>query len=180
MIHEMASLGAMQVYFGRTVLAELAARERAMTHACTMIQHESRGMLGHYQQAAGPFRGWAELSQYTKDARSAAGYPENDPLLVTGQLREAIAISVGPLRAGEYEGAVGVASNTVGTGSRIDPVRNIGDVAEWIELGTRHMEPRSFLGIAAVRMAERIANFLGQQTFFGLVGNEGARHYLNF
>jgi hypothetical protein len=180
MIHQMTSFLEMQQHLGHGILRELRIRERAMTHVCREIQKESQSMLGYYQDGFGPFETWQPLAEATQADRSAMGFPVDEPLLRNERLRNAIEISIGPLRHGDYEGAVGVASAMVGSGSHADPVRDIGVVAEAMELGTRRVPPRSFLGLAAARLANRVAEYLGKETFFALVGDQGATPYVHF
>jgi phage gpG-like protein len=121
----------------------------ALKEAAQIIEREAKAEIGHYQEAAPPFKAWAELADSTKQDRIQKGFSPNDPLLRTGNLRE----SIGHAVAGR-EAAVG--SNL--------------DIAIYQELGTRTIPPRSFLGGAAVRKSEEVANLLGKQSVEVLVG----------
>ena len=73
--------------------------------------------------------GWPQLAQSTQEDRASKGYPANEPLLRTGQMRDSIAhkSALSPL------GAEGV-------------VYSSDVVALWQEMGTsRGIPPRSFL-----------------------------------
>ena len=100
------------------------------------IRDEAKGKIGAYQESAGPFKAWAELAQSTKRDRKSAGFPENEPLLRTGGLRESIQMN----RSGN--------DVTVGSASQI---------ALYQETGTETIPPRSFLGAAAVTAQYQIS-----------------------
>ncbi len=122
------------------------AAHAGLTDGARIIQHEATAEIGHYQGEAGPFPAWEELDKDTKAQRVALGFTENDPLLRTGALRDHI-----DMTAGAEKATIGVPHEVVGDGSKANPIRDIGDVATYLELGTSHMPPRSFLGGAAVR-----------------------------
>lgn len=63
----------------------------------------------------------------------------------------------------EQSGFLGVTEGAVGSDS---------DIAVYQELGTAKMPPRSFLGGAAFRMAEEVAEALGAGVVAALVGKE--------
>lgn len=106
-------------------------------------------MIGDYQNAAGPFAGWAELADATKDDRVRRGFSENDPGLRTGAMRDSIGIAVGAREA------------VVGSND---------DHLVWFELGTSKQPPRSVLGIAAVHKGPQVARILGQGAVKALTG----------
>lgn len=104
----------------------------------TLIQRDAKEKLGEYQMAAGPFNAWSELADSTKDDRVYKGFPENEPLLRTGELYESIELQVaGP------EAVV----------ASMDPI------ALWQECGTEdgHIPPRPFLGPAAFESKRKLA-----------------------
>ena len=53
----------------------------ALERACEIIQHEARAAVGTYRL------GWPQLAQSTQDDRVRKGFPANEPLLRTGELR---------------------------------------------------------------------------------------------
>jgi phage gpG-like protein len=114
-----------------------------------VVEKEAKAEIGHYQGAAGPFSAWPELADATKEDRLKSGFSENDPLLRTGELRDSI------------EHTAGVDEAVVGSNS---------DIAVYQELGTQHIPPRSFLGGAAVRKGEEVANILGRHVVKALAG----------
>ena len=134
--------------------AELAhAEHEALTRAARIVEAEAKREIGEYQDEAGPFAPWAELADSTKADRVAHGFPENEPLLRTGELRESIGHAVGDREA------------VVGSDS---------DIAVYQELGTSQMPPRSFLGGAAFRKSEEVARALGSSAVQALVGKQVA------
>ena len=118
--------------FLATLPLKIAAAELAgLTAAAELISEEARHEIGHYQRDnMGPSAEWEELAKRTKDDRRSKGFPENNPLLRTGELLHSISFHV--------EGNVAVVGST-------------SDVAVWQELGTRNIPPRSFLATAAYR-----------------------------
>lgn len=105
-----------------------------------MVRDEAKDELGTYQGAAGPTAAWSPLAESTKADRVAKGYPEDEPLLRSGDLRDSIT----------YE----VEGDTVSIGSD-------SDVAVYQELGTATIPPRSFLAGAAYRKEPEIVAEIG-------------------
>lgn len=121
----------------------------ALEQAARVVEREAKAEIGKYQTQAGPFAGWAELAQSTKDDRVRKGFSENEPGLRTGDMRDSIGHAVG-----RNEAVVG--SND--------------DKLVWFELGTSKQPPRSVLGIAAVHKGPEVARILGQGAVKSLVG----------
>ena len=134
--------------------------------AARVVEKEAKGLVGEYHGAAGPFVGWAELADETKDERVDQGYPENEPLLRSGLLRDSIEHV-----AEVFEAQVGVPDREVQHPYRAKP-ENIGDIAVYQELGTSGIPPRSFLGMAAVHKGPEVAEILGAAVVKALVGEE--------
>lgn len=131
---------------------------KAMEHACVVVETEAKHEIGTYQGPASPFVAWAELADATKNDRVLKGYAENEPLLREGALRDSIGHAVG-----DREGVVGSDSQ----------------IAEWQELGTVRIPPRSFLGGAAVRKGPDVAHILGQSAVRALVGEHVANKIIH-
>ncbi len=126
-------------------LAERAAAVEVAIHegldlAAAVVEREAKDQIGSYQDATGPFPAWQELAASTKADRVRQGYPENEPLLREGDLRDSIAHEVSGLEA------------VIGSES---------DIASYQELGTTTIPPRPFLGPAALKSKERIGKILG-------------------
>jgi len=125
------------------------ASHSSLEQAARVVEREAKAKIGKYQTQAGPFAGWAELAQSTKDDRVRQGFPENEPGLRTGQMRDSIGHAVG-----RNEAVVG--SND--------------DKLVWFELGTSKQPPRSVLGIAAAHKGPEVARILGGGVVKSLVG----------
>jgi phage gpG-like protein len=63
------------------------------------VQKTAKAEFGVYQRAVGPYPAWPELAEITKRERAAEGFPENEPLLKTGALRDSIEYKVGNFEA---------------------------------------------------------------------------------
>ena len=117
------------------------AFEVAMEASAVAVATEARQELGEYQREdMGPAAPWDELKQATKNDRVRQGYPENDPLLRSGDLRDSIEYQAGP------KGFV------VGS---VDPV------ALYQFAGTPQMPPRDALSPALHRNVSTILHNVG-------------------
>jgi len=65
----------------------------ALTTTILFLQKKVKEKFGEYQ------RGWPELTDATKLDRVRKGYPENEPLLRDGTLRESVEVNVGDISA---------------------------------------------------------------------------------
>jgi hypothetical protein len=140
----------------------LVARPVGLEAAAIALEHASKAALGHYQGPAGPFPGWTELHPVTQAERAEYGYPADEPLDVTGELRAHIEHNVD---ASAGTAAVGVPSVMVGEhdSDHGDPhtrLRDIGEVALGNELGLHGMPQRSFLGGPAAQHADQLINLM--------------------
>ena len=130
------------------------AQHHALEAAARIVEAEAKHEIGVYQSAAPPFAEWAELAESTKQERVALGFPEDEPLLRTGDLRDSITHHVNDTAT----------EATVGSPS---------DIALYQELGTTSIPPRSFLGGALVRKADAVAEIIGQHVVSALEGRGG-------
>src|ERR1700733_4246166 len=96
------------------------AREVALETACKMIVAEAKSAIGTYTFE------WPQLAESTQAERAREGYPANEPLLRTGEMRDSISYTID--KPGEEA--------TVGSTS---------EIALWQELGTGKIPPRPFL-----------------------------------
>ncbi|MDB6104040.1 MAG: hypothetical protein JWO52_4039 [Gammaproteobacteria bacterium] len=142
-------------------LARLSLEGEAVTHemaekGAKMIQRDAQNKLGHYQDHAGPFNAWDELADSTKEDRVNKGFPENEPLLRTGQLRDSI------------EEVVRGSEAMVGS---MDPI------ALWQECGTDdgHIPPRPFLGPAAFESKPKLS-VVCANTLIAWISGQSWRH----
>jgi len=128
-------------------LGALDATNREIIEAgCKMIRFEARRVIGSYD--AKPT--WPQLAESTQRNREKKGFPANEPLLRTGDLRDSIEYQV----ISDHEGNVG--SNL--------------DIAVYQELGTSKMPPRPFLSTSAKKMGPEIAKMAGRATAARIAG----------
>jgi hypothetical protein len=137
-------------HLARVAVETKVAEHEALEKAALRVERRAKAEIGTYQDGAGPFAGWPELADSTKDDRVKQGYSENDPGYRSGEMGASIGHAVG-----DEEAVVG--SND--------------DHLVYFELGTDHQPPRSVLGIAAVNEAEAVAEILGASAVKALVGN---------
>lgn len=116
------------------------ARKHALETGCRIIQTEAKRVLGTYDY------GWVQLAPFTKAQRVRLGFPENEPGLRTGDMRESIKYVVTATGLFTHEGQVG--SNS--------------DKLVWFELGTRTQPPRPVLLQAAMRKADEVEQTIGR------------------
>lgn len=115
------------------------------------IKDSAQKKLGVYQEAEGPFAAWSPLAEATMDEREALGYPRDQPLLRTGELRDSV--------VKETDG------NTTVVGV---PVGKLGTVAVAQEFGTDRIPARSFLGgtaFAYIGTAQKVLGHVTVNTF---------------
>jgi HK97 gp10 family phage protein len=94
------------------------ATHAALEVAAQIVEAKAKAAIGTYKY------GWPQLADSTQEDRAHKGFPANEPLLRTGELRDSIQHS-----SNEKEAHIG--SNL--------------DRAVWMELGTSRMPPRPFL-----------------------------------
>jgi hypothetical protein len=118
----------------------------ALKEGCKVLQEESKRVIGTYDY------GWQQLAEATKKDRVSKGYPENEPLLRTGAMKESIEFTV--INAHEAE---------VGSDS---------DIAVYQELGTSTIPARSFLAGAASDKEKEIVTILAEHSLAPLLGGK--------
>ncbi len=132
----------------------------ALEVAAQIVKKEAKSELGTYQGSAGPFAGWQSLADATIAARINAGYPGDEPLLITGDLRDSIEHTV--IMSG-WNGAAWVGSDN--------------PIAAYQEVGTKKIPPRSFLGGALFRKSEEVKNLIGGSIYGALMSEpDPVRH----
>jgi HK97 gp10 family phage protein len=150
-----------------TKLAELSIAthtesKRALEAAARIVEAEAKSEISHLQDEAGPFAPWADLKAATIEEKVKLGLPpdindEGSPLLRTGEMRDSIEHTV--VMDG-FGGTAYVGSN--------DPK------AEYQELGTDRIPPRSFLGGGLFRKEEEVKELIGGYIYGALIGEEVA------
>ena len=151
---EFSDIAAFVAHMQRVAAGLPAVEHRAVEAGAEIIRDEAKKEIGTYQEQEGPFAGWAELADRTKDDRVRQGYTENDPGLRSGEMQESVTCT-----ARGNEAAVG--SND--------------DHLVWFDQGTeRHggmyQPPREVLGRAAFRKAEVVTNAIGGRVVWALRG----------
>jgi HK97 gp10 family phage protein len=137
----------------------LGEMRRGLTKSAGLIESTAKLEIGEYQPAVGPFPKWAELAEDTKIDRVQHGYPENEPLLRSGELRDSIKREVSDLEA------------VIGSES---------EIAAYQEFGTDKIPPRPFMGPALFNNREKIAKILGAAVAIGVSGGQRAAASLGY
>jgi hypothetical protein len=109
------------------------ANEAILSEWAALVRDRAKKVIGSYKYR------WPQLADATKADRVNQGFPENEPLLRTGEMRDSIQAHVEMF--GPEHGRAVVGSNN--------------DKAAWQELGTSRIPPRSFLMESAKRAGER-------------------------
>ena len=149
-MREFSLLGFVE-HIGRIGAEMVVVEHDALERAAVIVDREAKRSVGHYQAQAGPFAAWEDLAESTQQDRAAHGYPDNEPELRTGEMRDSI------------EHVVHGREADIGSNS---------EILEWQELGTAKMPPRSILGGAAVRKAPAVAHEIGESVVMALVGED--------
>lgn len=143
------SLGGFIAKMAAVQMAVKVAEGAALKRAARIVETEAKAEIGTYQGAAPPFAAWAPLADATQADRVRKGFPADEPLLRTGEMRDSIGHVV--------QGRVA----TIGSNS---------DKAVWQELGTETIPPRSFLGGALMRKLPEVGQELGKGVVGALAG----------
>jgi hypothetical protein len=144
-------------------LGEIALQQHEMEHRALekvgkLVEKRAKEKIGEYQAQAGPFIEWAELAEFTKADRIKQGFPEDEPLLRTGAMRDSIEHVV-------IDSEVQVGSDS--------------DIAVYQELGTSKIPPRSFLGGAVADELPAIMDIIGDSAVAALIGGGVAQRRLS-
>lgn len=129
------------------LLTELAVvkdtEHHALEAAAVVVETEAKRVLGTYEY------GWPELAESTKAQRIAQGYPENEPGLRSGEMRDSIAHV---------------------TFSEEAEIGSDDEHLVFFELGTVKQPPRQVLGGAAMHKEAEIVDFFGRTMVAHLSG----------
>src|ERR1700751_3553459 len=144
------------------MLADVAIRSdanAALERVAVKIEKDAKAEFGVYQPAVGPFEAWPELAEATQERREKLGFTPNDPLLMSGDLRDTI-----EHRTAELETEIGSDS----------------DIMVYQEFGTATIPPRPVLGPAAERNHDLILKELGGAVVAGIIGGDLVHHSLGY
>ena len=112
------------------------AEKRALELGCEIIEAEAKRVIGTYDY------GWQQLAEATRADRARQGYPENEPLLRTGEMRDSI-------------------GHTILIPGKLGEVGSNNPIAVYQELGTATIPARSFLAGAAAAKGQECADVMG-------------------
>jgi hypothetical protein len=127
-------LPAFAAFVARELTANVdEAKKLALRVGAAIIQKEAKRVIGTYDAS------WPQLAESTQEKREHEGFPANEPLLRTGDMRASIGITI--VTPGE-EAWIG--SN--------DPI------AVYQELGTPTIPPRPFLSSAVTKKKKDVAH----------------------
>jgi hypothetical protein len=121
-----------------------------LEQVCWIIEDDAKALVGEYQPQVGPFPAWAQLADATKADRVQKGFPANEPLLRTGEMRDSITHEI-------------VSSTEAIVGSKSKIMR-------YQEFGTDRIPPRPVIGPAAWKRRDLIREQLGAAIMSGLMG----------
>jgi hypothetical protein len=143
------SFAGMATEFASLMVRMNVTEHEALETACIEIEKRAKQKIGDYQESAGPFAAWPSLAESTKADRVAMGYPEDEPGLRSGAMRDSI----------EHR----VARSVGYVGSDDDHLL-------WFELGTVKQPARSVLGGAAFELEPEIRKEIGLEFTAYLAG----------
>ncbi len=118
-----------------------AAQEAAVVRACKKVRTKARNLIGTPQPE------WPALKEATMADRVRQGFPANEPLLRTGELRNSIQWAA-PAWEDQTTCVGYVFSNS--------------EVARYMEMGTVNIPPRPFIGLAAMGLELQIHEMMGK------------------
>jgi hypothetical protein len=168
---EFESIDAFVAYLEGLAAKVVDAAPHGLEGAAKFLEGEAKACLGHYQTGADGIPDWELLSTTTQILRAEWGYPDDEPLDVTGDLRSHIEHAVD---AAKLEAAVGVPSVIVGDhdnphGDPHTRYRDIGEVALDQEMGGR-LPQRSFLALSAAKHHDEICRMLADPVRHAMAG----------
>src|SRR5690348_3170601 len=89
-MREFSGPGALAAHLLVAATAMEHGEHAALEKAAVEVEKRAKDKIGEYQDAVGPFEKWRELADSTKADRVRKGFPENEPLLRTGEMRDSI------------------------------------------------------------------------------------------
>lgn len=123
------------------------------------IVQTAKDEIGFYQPAVGPFQDWAPLAESTEADKARKGFPQEAPLLRTGEFRET------------WEHEVRGFEAVVGSKDKRAP---------WFEFGTVNMPPRPVLGPAVIHNEHTLRRILGHAAVTGITEGTAVHKSLGY
>jgi phage gpG-like protein len=121
-------------FLGAFAIENEAENRHALEKAAVIVEKEAKRVIGTYDY------NWPTLAPSTQAHHTKMGANPDEPLLITGKMRNSIQHS-----ADHKEAHIG--SNE--------------DIAVWQELGTAKIPPRSFLMQAAIHKTDEVVKSIG-------------------
>lgn len=131
---------AFAAFLRTAAVAVEATGHLVLDRAAAQIERTAKAKFGHYQPGAESYPAWAPLKEATKEDRARQGYPADEPLLRSGDLRDSTSRAV--------------ARDTAVIGST-------SEIAVYHELGDAKLPPRPVFGPSAVENAKAIEASFG-------------------
>ena len=131
------------------------ALKNALGTAADAVKQTAKNKMGVYQEGIGGFNKWEQLAKVTQEDRAERGFAANEPLLVTGALRDSLHYRVQNLTA------------RIGSTS---------DIMVYQELGTNKIPPRPVLGPALLENKEVIQKAVGKAFLSGVFNTATSAH----
>lgn len=141
----------------RTSVALGDGLDQVMAH----IEASARRKVGRYQDAVGPFPAWPELSDAYEAEKVAAGYPDEAPLLRTGQMVASFGHETDRMA---LEGVAGAKDETM----------------VFHEFGTKDMPARPVWGPALFEDKALIQRLVGAAATAGMIGADQVHELLGY
>src|SRR5580693_3412453 len=95
---EMKEFGSIEAFVSHLATVAVAVREAdhaILKESAEKVEKRAKQKIGEYQEQVGPFIAWPELAEATKADRAKQGYPEDEPGLRSGEMRDSIEHTVG-------------------------------------------------------------------------------------
>jgi hypothetical protein len=143
-------------HLGVAVKRQLFYEEAILTAMADLIKDDAKRKFGVYQEQAGPFNEWQQLSPFTMADRVKKGFEPDNPLYRTGDLMHSVYKRV---NIAEKKAVIGSDS----------------DIMVWQERGTfkngkRHIPPRPVLGPAAFENKRKLQKIAAQGVVAWIMG----------
>jgi hypothetical protein len=155
---EFAGFGELLEHMAIVVESCDAVLEQGLRAVTKSLLKDTREKFGEYQSGAGPYPDWMPLAEVTKNDRVRLGFPEDEPLLRTGDLRDSYYAEVDGLEGGVGSDEEKALAHEVG-----NPLKNL--------------PARSTLGIAFAENEQKLFELTGVSMEALIVAGNVTRSY---